>query len=77
VTSRVPRESSEGQTRTLDGVTFDVIVHRLRVQTRYGGWLVRVYAGDEHVHSAEGGVTLEAGLREAERAMRCWVEGLR
>ena len=55
----------------LDGVTFTVIVHRIRraEDARGGPWLVRVYNGADHVHSAEGGVSLEGGLAEAQRAM--------
>jgi hypothetical protein len=35
-------------------------------------WIVRVYEREtgQHVHSAEGGVALSVGLREAERAIR-------
>lgn len=58
----------------LDGVTFEVIVHRIqdRNEARGGPWLVRVYQGDDHVHSAEGGVSLTGGLDEARRAMLKW-----
>lgn len=36
-----------------------------------GPWLVRCYtAGGEHVHSAEGGVSLNGGLDEVKRAIR-------
>lgn len=56
--------------RILDGVTFEVIVHRLQRPEPGGEWLIRVYAADEHIHSAEGGVPLSIGLNEADRAMR-------
>jgi hypothetical protein len=58
----------------LDGVTFSVVVHRLQNpnDARGGPWLVRVYQGDDHVHSAEGGVPLEVGVAEAQRAMVAW-----
>lgn len=59
---------------TLDGVTFDVIVHRLQRPTPHGEWLVRVYQGDDHVFSAEGGISLDGGLRSAQRSMREWCE---
>lgn len=36
-----------------------------------GPWLIRCHhEGGEHVHSAEGGVPLEVGLREVERAIK-------
>jgi hypothetical protein len=59
----------------LDGVTFEVIVHRRRERRPDDGgpWLVRVYAAGEHVHSAEGGVPLFVGLNEAHRAMARWL----
>lgn len=63
--------------RRLDGVTFEVIVHRLQQPTEHGDWLVRVYQGNEHVHSAEGGVPLNVGLDEAHDAMKRWVEDYR
>lgn len=59
----------------LDGMTFEVIVHRLRPRQSGGEWLVRVYQSGEHVHSAEGGVPLEVGLREAHDAMVGWLTG--
>lgn len=35
-----------------------------------GPWLIRCYTDDgEHVHSAEGGVSLHGGLSEVERAI--------
>ena len=57
------------------GVTFEVIVHRIKDPPPGFAdfWVVRVYAGDEHVHSAEGGVALSVGLREAQDAMAAWV----
>ena len=69
-------ETSE---RTLDGVTFEVIMGRRPMLDRYGSgpWIVRVYAAGEHVHSSEGGVALDVGLREAQRAMQDFVEGYR
>jgi hypothetical protein len=34
-------------------------------------WLIRVYdQTGQHIHSAEGGVSLSVGLREVERAIR-------
>lgn len=58
----------------LDGITFEVIVHRLQKPPTSGNWLVRVYAAGEHIHSAEGGVSLDGGMREADRAMREWLQ---
>lgn len=58
---------------SLDGVTFRVIVRRLKPREKGGDWLVRVYAADEHVHGAEGGVPYDIGLREAHKAMEKWV----
>lgn len=52
---------------------FDVIVHRLP-ETSGGEWLIRVYGpGDEHILSAEGGVSLDVGLAEVQRAIGDWV----
>jgi hypothetical protein len=49
---------------------YTVLVHRLDVREARGGpWLVRVYCNDEHVHSAEGGVALSTGMREAHAAI--------
>lgn len=61
---------------TLDGITFSVIVHRIQnpADARGGPWLIRIYAADEHVHSAEGGVSLDVGLRAAQDAMREWIQ---
>jgi hypothetical protein len=53
----------------LDGITFEVIVGRLDPSGPGGAWIVRVYWCDEHIYSAEGGVSLEVGLREAQEAM--------
>jgi hypothetical protein len=53
---------------------FTVIVHRLDPPKPGGDWLVRVYADREHVHSAEGGVSLNGGLEEAQRAMVRWCD---
>jgi hypothetical protein len=60
----------------LDGVTFEVIVHRIQNpdDARGGPWLIRLYAAGEHVHSAEGGVSLQVGMNGADRAMRRWLE---
>lgn len=68
----MPGDQTPRPERRLDGVTFEVIVHRLQDPARASGgpWLVRVYAAGEHVHSAEGGISLDGGLREADRAMR-------
>jgi hypothetical protein len=69
-----PEQSGITGANSLDGVTFEVIVHRLRPgEARGGEWLVRVYAAGEHVHSAEGGVPLNIGLNEAHRAMGDWL----
>lgn len=65
------RQSGPG---SLDGITFEVIVHRLDPPRPAGGWLVRVYAAGEHVHSAEGGVSRDGGLGEAHRAMKRWLD---
>lgn len=64
------------QSGTLDGITFEVIVHRIQDpnEARGGPWLIRVYAAGEHVHSAGGGVSLSTGLNEARRAMAEWCE---
>jgi len=54
--------------RAADG--YEILIGRLSQPTRYGEWIVRLYTADgEHIHSAEGGVPLEVGLREVERAI--------
>lgn len=64
----------------LDGVTFEVIVHRITAagnplpSEATGEWLVRVYVVGEHVYSIEGGVSLDMGMRRADRAMREYLE---
>ena len=58
---------------------FRIIVHPYRKAmpgpSSGGPWLVRCYTdADEHVHSAEGGVSLHGGLSECERAIERYLE---
>lgn len=52
-----------------DGYTIYVAPHRSHPSG--GPWIVRAYrdADDRHIHSAEGGVPLTVGLREAQAAI--------
>lgn len=49
---------------------YTVIVHEYQQAPSSGPLLVRVYRGGEHIHSAEGGVSLEVGMKEATRAIQ-------
>lgn len=53
-----------------DFAGYELIVVPYREPRAGGDWLVRVYdTTGQHIHSAEGGVSLEVGLREAQRAI--------
>lgn len=50
---------------------YTIIVAPYKSHPRGGDWIVRCYRrkGGDHIHSAEGGVSLAGGLAECQRAI--------